>query len=211
MQVDARTAVSNLTSTSPTPPLVPSLQWLLPEPHETHKLTTRSSRASPPNSKRSGELINPIIAQRRARLAELAASGAGEAELQAAVKNDGIEWFARMAARDGRTFEPELAQITMSVAAIHTTTDLLTQVVCDLATHPEVLAPLRAEVADVIGRDGWRKTSLFGLKMLDSCIRETQRLKPIGMGEWDSSSFSSPRPCGGGGRQLRRTARSGRR
>lgn len=159
-----------------------------PCPQNVQLLTTRSS---PTHSKKAGELIYPIIAKRQALLAELEASGASPGELQAAVKNDGLEWFARMASRDGRFYQPELAQITLSVAAIHTTTDLLTQVICDLATHPEVLAPLRAEIVEVLGREGWKKTSLYGLKRLDSCIRETQRLKPIGIGEL-VSSLSNP-------------------
>lgn len=111
-----------------------------------------------------------------------------------------------MASRDGRAYEPHLSQLTLSVAAIHTTSDLLTQMVLDLAEHagqgPEgeeeneegregvkegrrgLLAALRAEIVEVLGREGWKKTSLYGLKLLDSCIRETQRLKPIGAGEF---------------------------
>lgn len=88
-----------------------------------------------------------------------------------------------MSGRDGRFYKPELAQITLSVAAIHTTSDLMTQVILDLASHPDVLAELRAELVDVLGSEGWKKTALYGLKKLDSCIRETQRLKPIGIGE----------------------------
>lgn len=81
-----------------------------------------------------------------------------------------------------RPYHPELAQITLSVAAIHTTSDLLTQLILDLAAHPSIVPALRAEIVRVLGTQGWRKTSLYGLKLLDSCIRETQRLKPIGAG-----------------------------
>lgn len=103
--------------------------------------------------------------------------------MKAAVKNDGIEWFERMSTKDGRFYKPELAQITLSVAAIHTTSDLLTQLILDFAAHPEILGPLRAEIKEVLGKEGWKKTALYNLKLLDSCIRETQRLKPIGIGK----------------------------
>lgn len=99
-----------------------------------------------------------------------------------------------MASRDGRAYEPELAQVSISVAAIHTTSDLLSKMICVLATHPEILASLRAEVAEVLGREGWKKTSLYGLKMMDSCIRETQRLMPIGIGQWALHSEPTPLP-----------------
>lgn len=103
--------------------------------------------------------------------------------MKTAIKNDGIEWFERMSSKDGRFYKPEMAQITLSVAAIHTTSDLLTQLILDLATHPEILESLRAEIREVLGKDGWKKTALYNLRLMDSCIRETQRLKPIGMGK----------------------------
>lgn len=155
-----------------------------PAPTYSTWLTSDLSSSFLLNSKRAAELILPIIAKRQAHLAQLEAAGASEQELRAAVKNDGIEWFARMAGRDGRFYKPEHAQISLSVAAIHTTSDLMMQAILDLAAHPDILAELRAEVADVLGREGWKKTALYGLKKLDSCIRETQRLKPIGIGEF---------------------------
>lgn len=106
------------------------------------------------------------------------------------MKNDGLEWFERMASRSGRVYEPELSQLSLSMAAIHTTSDLLTQAILDLAEHPEIIPDLRAEIIAVLGTQGWRKTSLYGLKLLDSCIRETQRLKPIAAGKCSPSSES---------------------
>lgn len=140
--------------------------------------TTTTNRA------KARALILPIVAKRKALRAQLTASGASADELNAAVKNDGLEWFERMAAKgDGRPYHPELAQITLSVAAIHTTSDLLTQLILDIAAHPAIVPALREEIVRVLGTQGWRKTSLYRLKLLDSCIRETQRLKPIGVGE----------------------------
>lgn len=130
--------------------------------------------------RKARNLIIPIVEKRRALRAHLLSTGASDADLKAAIKNDGIEWFERMSHREPqRPYDPHLAQLTLSAAAIHTTSDLLTQMILDLAQHPEMFAPLRQEIITVLGTQGWKKTSLYGLKLLDSCIRETQRLKPI--------------------------------
>ncbi|KAI1259362.1 cytochrome P450 [Xylariaceae sp. FL1019] len=47
-----------------------------------------------------------------------------------------------------------------------------------LAENPDFFALLREEIATVIGASGWEKASLHGLKLLDSALKETQRLKP---------------------------------
>lgn len=57
-----------------------------------------------------------------------------------------IEWFERMAS-DGRLYQPELAQLSLSVATIHPITDQLTQLILELAMHPEMFEPLRKEIA----------------------------------------------------------------
>lgn len=86
----------------------------------------------------------------------------------------------------GRPYRPEHMQISLSTAAIHTTSDLFSQLILDIAGHPEIFAPLREEIRDVLGREGWAKTSLYNLKLLDSCIRETQRKKPITISKYSS-------------------------
>lgn len=93
--------------------------------------------------------------------------------------DDAIEWFEREA--NGSHYDPAISQLIMSVAAIHTTTDLVAQVLIDLANHPEMLQPLREEMIAVVGEGGWKKASLYNLKVLDSVIKETQRVKPIGL------------------------------
>lgn len=90
---------------------------------------------------------------------------------------DAIEWFEQVA--KGRSYNPVHVQLTLSFVAIHTTADLLTQVMFDLAQHPEYIEPLRQEVIKVLGEQGWRKTSLYNLKLMDSVLKEVQRLRPI--------------------------------
>ena len=62
-------------------------------------------------------------------------------------------------------------------------TDLVTQVIYDLAQNPEIIEPLRKEIIDVLTEGGWKKTSLYNLKLMDSVIKETQRLKPLECGK----------------------------
>lgn len=83
-------------------------------------------------------------------------------------------------------------QLGLSIAAVHNTTDLISQVVHDLASDPEMVERLRKEAIEVIGQDGWSKTSLYRLKLLDSVIKESQRIKPILTGN-DSNNFQSGR------------------
>jgi cytochrome P450 len=92
---------------------------------------------------------------------------------------DAIEWFEREA--QGRDYEAAVAQLIISVAAIHTTTELTTQVMTDLVQHPDVLDEVRQEMVRVLLDGGWTKTSLYSMKLLDSVIKESLRLKPTGI------------------------------
>jgi len=104
--------------------------------------------------------------------------------------NDAIEWFEQdfAATRDGR-YDPAVAQLILAQAAIETTTELLTQVILDLAQHAELAEALREEVARVIQEGGWRKSSLYEMKLLDSVLKESQRLKPLAMSTKPLQSF----------------------
>ena len=49
-----------------------------------------------------------------------------------------------------------------------------------LAALPEYIAPLRAEVEEVIEREGWSKEGLDQMHKVNSFIKESQRMNPIG-------------------------------
>lgn len=95
--------------------------------------------------------------------------------------DDSIEWFEDEFQAD---YDPAISQITLSVVAIHTTTDLLRQTMIDIAQHPELFAALREEAIRVVGTHGLKKASLYNLKLMDSVVKESQRLKPIGLGTY---------------------------
>ncbi|PGG95904.1 hypothetical protein AJ79_09814 [Helicocarpus griseus UAMH5409] len=89
---------------------------------------------------------------------------------------DGIVWMHETA--NGQPYDPVIIQLGVSVTAIHTTTDLLTQTILDIVAHPEIITPLRKEIEQVVAEDGWRNMTLQKMKLLDSVVKETQRLKP---------------------------------
>lgn len=97
--------------------------------------------------------------------------------------NDALDWADEEAARLGDKYNPEAFQLMLSVAAIHTTTDLLVQVMLDLAQHPEIIPVVRAEIVRELKVEGWEKSALDRLKTMDSLVKESQRLKPVAMGK----------------------------
>ncbi|KAF5618363.1 putative cytochrome P450 monooxygenase (lovA) [Fusarium sp. NRRL 52700] len=120
-------------------------------------------------------IITPLIERRR----ELrrAAIAAGQ---PVPVFHDAIDWSEQEAeiAGSGSAFDPVIFQLTLSLLAIHTTYDLLQQTMIDLGRHPEYIEPLRQEVVQLLREEGWKKTTLFKMKLLDSAIKESQRMKP---------------------------------
>lgn len=53
----------------------------------------------------------------------------------------------------------------------------------DIARNPKMFFPLREEVIKVLTTDGLKPTALQKLKLVDSCLKESQRLKPIQTGK----------------------------
>lgn len=130
-------------------------------------------------------VIRPIIERRYAARDAAAAAGSPYVE-----SNDALDWFAT--ADPKRFFEPVNFQLALSLAAIHTTTDLLSETLLRIARSPEIIPALREEIISVYRSDGWAKTALYKMKLLDSTIKETQRMKPISQSTLHLSNSSSP-------------------
>ncbi|TRX89080.1 hypothetical protein FHL15_009997 [Xylaria flabelliformis] len=70
-------------------------------------------------------------------------------------------------------------QLLLSASSIHTTSNLTTDCIYDLAVHQEMQAILREEAIEVFEREegAWeRRDSIAKLKKMDSFIKESQRL-----------------------------------
>ncbi|KAI1348395.1 cytochrome P450 [Xylaria sp. FL0043] len=93
--------------------------------------------------------------------------------------NDAIEWAEEESKND--PYDPAVYQIGLSMAAIHTTSDLLNQTLHNLVQRPKLINDLRKEIIEVLQNEGLTKTALFNLRLMDSVLKETQRLKPIKM------------------------------
>lgn len=117
-------------------------------------------------------IIGAEVASRRA--ARFAAEVAG-APLKS---TDAIGWFDDVAG--DRVYDIVQEQMMLSVAAIHTTSVTLMALLYDLAERPETVAAVREEVVRVLREDGgWARGSLFKMRLLDSCMKESQRLHSI--------------------------------
>ena len=93
--------------------------------------------------------------------------------------NDTLEWGEKEAKTRNVTLDQATFQLGMSMAAAHTTSDLFAQVMLDLAQHPEMFQPLREEIIRSDRGGGWTKSSVYDKKLLDSVIKESQRMKPL--------------------------------
>lgn len=98
--------------------------------------------------------------------------------------DDAIEWIDQAAAAKGISYDATALQLALSLAAIHTTTDLLCQTLTRIAQNPDILGPLRDEIMSSLRENGWQKSSLYNMKLLDSVIKESQRLKPTEIGRY---------------------------
>ncbi|KAI6558923.1 hypothetical protein MCOR09_008932 [Pyricularia oryzae] len=129
-------------------------------------------------TKRVNDIVNPIIEKRKIEKAECEARGE-----PAPVYNDAIEWILSEHDPNDRVFKVADFQIALSVAAVHTTSDLLSHTMLTLAANPQHIEALRKEIIEVLGTGGWKKTSLTSLRLLDSAVKEAQRLKPVQNGK----------------------------
>lgn len=127
---------------------------------------------------RAQGIIDAQLEKRRALKAEAERTGA---ELEF---HDVLEWSQKYLRPGAGSIESVRVQLGISFVAVHTSTDLLSQVMLDLAEHQELLEPLRREIAECLGAGGGiNKSSLYNMMLLDSVIKESQRMKPVQVGK----------------------------
>ncbi|THC90536.1 hypothetical protein EYZ11_009999 [Aspergillus tanneri] len=144
-------------------PVRPVVSWFLP-----------SCRKVRNDMAEAYSIIRPVLEERR-RNKEMAIQQGRTPDHY----NDAMEWMEECA--KGRPYDAATAQMSFSFAAIHTTSDLITQVLYDIAGKEDLIQELREEVITTIGEGGWKRTTLYKLRLMDSVIKESQRMKPIGI------------------------------
>jgi cytochrome P450 len=82
-----------------------------------------------------------------------------------------------------QAYDPTVTQLTIALSAMHNTSDFLTQLVFDLCERPNLIEDLRQEIISVRKKHPWGKATIHHLKLMDSVMKESQRLKPTGLGE----------------------------
>lgn len=123
------------------------------------------------------KIIMPVIKERyEAREAAIKEGRPAE------TYHDAIQWLDENS-QGQKAFHPAAMQLALSTAAIHTTTDLLTQTILDLCGREDLIQELRKEIIEVLGADGWDKSTMYKLKLMDSVIKESQRVKPMAIGK----------------------------
>jgi cytochrome P450 len=118
------------------------------------------------------KIINTEVERRKIRAEITLASGGKPAKV-----SDAIGWMVEMAG--GKQVDYVAAQLSLTVAAIHATTEALTIALLMLVTYPEIIPLLRQEVIEALSKDGWSKQALFKMKLMDSFLKESQRLHPV--------------------------------
>ncbi|GAP87065.1 putative cytochrome p450 [Rosellinia necatrix] len=141
----------------------PYIGWLFPECRRVRDYYSRTQK-----------LIDPVVKKREE--AKRAALAAGQ---QAPIYNDALEWIEQESMGRKTEYDPATFQLIVSTVAINTTTDLLQSVMVDLIQHPETMQAVRDEIVRILRADGWQKSSLYNMKLLDSVMKETQRMRPI--------------------------------
>ncbi|KAK2040401.1 cytochrome P450 [Colletotrichum somersetense] len=137
------------------------VQWFLPE--------CKALRQQVSDGRK---IIGPVLQRRRSLREQSRKEGNPVPTF-----NDGIDWFEEESR--GEKYDEVGAQLGLSIVAVHTTTDLTVEAMLRIAENPSLFDPLRKEIVEVLSADGWNKKALFNMKLLDSVLKETQRLKPI--------------------------------
>jgi cytochrome P450 len=145
--------------------LRPIVHWFLPELKQCRQ-QMRLARS----------MLQPIFDQRADRKST-------SIESQKTEKfNDTIQWLDEVAAE--RPYDATAAQIAFAISAMHTTSELLKQALLDICMHPELIPDIRYEASKAVEESGWSTAGVFKMRLLDSVVKETQRLKPGSLGMW---------------------------
>jgi cytochrome P450 len=118
--------------------------------------------------------VEPLISARRETRNKARESG-----VVAPMFNDIVDWID--SENEEGACDPVALQMVLNVAAVHTTGALVTNTLTFLASNPHNLDPLRQEIRTELQDRGCQSSALNNLKLLDSALKESLRLKPPGV------------------------------
>ncbi|PPQ72663.1 hypothetical protein CVT24_012641 [Panaeolus cyanescens] len=120
------------------------------------------------------EFTVPIIQERRQAMQEKGSEYEGK-------PSDFLSWLMEIAeGNDAKDEELAVRILLLNLAASHTTSRTFVHVVYHLAANPRFQELLRTEVDEIVERDGWTKSALDDMVIVDSFIKECLRLHPGG-------------------------------
>ncbi|GAB1203610.1 hypothetical protein APSETT445_002246 [Aspergillus pseudonomiae] len=90
-----------------------------------------------------------------------------------------FKWFHECAT--GRPYDAAAMQLSFAFVAIDTTSDTMGNLLSDIAERPELQEAMREEIRSVFENEGLSKPALQKLMLMDSVMKESQRLRPGGL------------------------------
>jgi cytochrome P450 len=128
------------------------------------------------------QMTDRVLQERRAA----ANKRRGGQEMHIQKHNDALTWAEEIAESKGIPSDAATWQLALSTVALHTSSDFIGQAVLDLCDHPDLLQPLREEIHGMMTADGrdaafcnYSKADIQSLGLMDSVLKESQRLKPV--------------------------------
>lgn len=143
--------------------------------------------------KESIELLKPLYEDRKA-----AVSRSDDVQGSSEMFRDTLYWLITSNQKDRSLSGITESQLFLSLAAIHTTSATLNSFVYDWIAHPkyhgEILAEVKDTLAQVQANGGkWTLQHVAMLRKLDSFMKESARINPIGFGEYLSCDLKRMR------------------
>ncbi|KLU90421.1 ent-kaurene oxidase [Magnaporthiopsis poae ATCC 64411] len=135
-----------------------------------HRFLLPGSKACREILPRARAIIDEVASKRRREAEEATRQGK-----KAPAYNDAIEWSQRAAGNNGPVDLGGL-QLSLAMAALLTTSEMLRAVLVDIARHTELVEPLRNEIEAQIKAHGISVAATNNMVLLDSVLKESQRL-----------------------------------
>lgn len=154
----------------------PRWRWLAPWSESIQKDLRRIR-------KQSIELLRPLYEERREAM-----SNTDSFRDPSEVYRDVVFWLMKSSQKDRSLYGINESQLFLSLTAIHTTSGTLNSFVYDWIAHPEYHDDILLEVTETLAKvqannEQWTLQHVAMMRKLDSFMKESARLNPIGFGE----------------------------